>query len=180
METDQLLEQLFYFSKIETGSVPLCPEMIEWNAFLKDYREKLELDDTASEASCYIYGTDEKLYSQIDRLQMERILDNIVENSRKYANADPMVISFHLYCKDDRAVLWAADNGQGVPEEKLPYIFDKFYRADESRNKTEGNGLGLHIVKYLVEAMDGTVEAQNNQGLEIRMTFPARQEDEDE
>ncbi len=180
IEMDQLLEQLFYFSKIETGSIPLYFETIEWNAFLKDYKEKLELNDTASEVKFYIYGTDERLYSQIDRQQMERILDNIVGNSKKYANVESLVVSFHLHCKDGKIVLWVADNGQGVLDEKLPHIFDKFYRADESRNKTEGNGLGLHIVKYLVEAMGGTVEAKNQQGLEIKMTFPARQEDENE
>ncbi|MCD8155722.1 MAG: HAMP domain-containing histidine kinase [Clostridiales bacterium] len=180
LEMDQLLEQLFYFSKIETGSIPLYLEMIEWNAFLKDYKEKLELDDTASEVRFYIYGTDEKLYSQIDRQQIERILDNIVENSRKYANVESLTVSFLLHAKDGRVILWVADNGHGVPDEKLPYIFNTFYRADESRNKTEGNGLGLHIVKYLVEVMGGTVEAQNHQGLEIKMTFPAAQEDEDE
>lgn len=48
-----------------------------------------------------------------------------------------------------------SDNGVGVAEEKLPYIFDEFYRVDESRNQKEGNGLGLYIVKYLIEAMGG-------------------------
>ncbi len=180
MEMDQLLEQLFYFSKIETGNIPLCLETIEWNEFFKDYLEKLKLDDRTFEIKYFLYGTDFPLYSRIDRQQMNRILDNIVENSKKYAEVSPLVISFHLHHKADRIILWIADNGQGVEDEKLPYVFDEFYRADDSRNKTEGNGLGLHIVKYLVEAMDGTVEAQNHQGFEIKMTFPASQEDKNE
>ncbi|WP_243240383.1 ATP-binding protein [Roseburia yibonii] len=45
----------------------------------------------------------------------------------------------------------------GVPEDKLPFLFDEFYRVDESRNEKKGNGLGLYIVKYLVEAMGGSV-----------------------
>ncbi len=172
LEMDKLLEQLFYFSKIETGNIPVNLEIIEWNKFLQDYKEKLETNDIASEVKCFIYGTEERLCSQIDSLQMERILDNIVENSRKYANVESLVISFHLYYKDGNVFLLVADNGQGVSEEKLPYIFDAFYRGDDSRNETEGNGLGLHIVKSLVEAMGGSVEAQNRQGLEVKMAFP--------
>ena len=66
------------------------------------------------------------------------------------------------------------DNGVGIPEEKLPYIFDEFYRVDESRNKKEGNGLGLYIVKYLMEAMGGSVAAQNADGLVILLNFPSQ------
>lgn len=65
-----------------------------------------------------------------------------------------------------------SDNGAGVPEEKLPYIFDEFYRVDESRNKKEGNGLGLYIVKYLIEAMGGTVRAENAKGLVVSIELP--------
>ena len=57
----------------------------------------------------------------------------------------------------------------GVPKEKLPFIFDQFYRGDESRNKKEGNGLGLYIVKYLIEAMGGSVRAENADGLIVYM-----------
>lgn len=181
LEMDQLLEQLFYFSKIETGNVPLCLETIEWNAFLNEYLEKLEQDNVEPTAEFSLCGTGEKLYSQIDRQQMYRILDNLVENSKKYAGIEKLTVSFRLYHKDGHITLRVTDNGQGVSDEKLPYIFDAFYRADESRNKTEGNGLGLHIVKYLVEAMHGTVEARNHHGFEIRITFPVLQrEDEHE
>ena len=65
------------------------------------------------------------------------------------------------------------DNGEGVPEEKLPYVFDEFYRGDESRNKKEGNGLGLYIVKYLIEAMGGKVRGENADGFAVWMELPA-------
>ena len=63
-------------------------------------------------------------------------------------------------------------NGVGVPEEKLPYIFEEFYRGDESRNKKEGNGLGLYIVKYLAGAMGGSVRAENADGFEVCLKLP--------
>ena len=62
-----------------------------------------------------------------------------------------------------------SDNGVGVPEEKLDAVFDEFYRADESRNKQEGNGLGLYIVRYLIEAMGGRVRAENAGGFVVSM-----------
>ena len=65
-----------------------------------------------------------------------------------------------------------SDNGVGVPENKLPHVFDEFYRVDESRNKKEGNGLGLYIVKYLIEAMGGTVWAENEDGFVVSMELP--------
>ncbi len=74
--------------------------------------------------------------------------------------------------------LLVRDDGVGVPEKKLPFIFEEFYRGDESRNKKEGNGLGLYIVKYLVEAMGGRVRAENAGGLCIHMWFPISSEKE--
>ena len=55
---------------------------------------------------------------------------------------------------------------------KLPYIFEEFYRGDESRNKKEGNGLGLYIVKYLAGAMGGSVRAENADGFEVCLKLP--------
>ena len=64
-----------------------------------------------------------------------------------------------------------SDQGPGVPEEKLPYIFEEFYRADEARSGAGGNGLGLYIVKYLTEAMGGTVWAESGPGFSVYMKF---------
>lgn len=173
LEMDQLLEQLFYFSRMETGNMPLYPEPVEWNSFLKEYAGQLCMGADPDREEFIFSGTEEPVYSLVDRRETIRILDNIVGNSRKYAEAEVLRVRFELRCEDDRVSLRIADNGVGVPEEKLPFIFDRFYRADESRNKVEGNGLGLHIVRYLAEAMGGSVEAASHDGFEVCMLFPA-------
>lgn len=92
-----------------------------------------------------------------------------MENSRKYGEVTPLQIRIALERTEKGFAICFSDNGVGVPEEKLPYIFDEFYRIDESRNQKEGNGLGLYIVKYLIEAMGGSVGAKNADGLMIFM-----------
>lgn len=66
--------------------------------------------------------------------------------------------------------------GTGVPEEKLPRIFDRFYRCDEART-IKGSGAGLYIVKYIMERHGGTAEAENDDGLKIQLYFPERSQD---
>ena len=70
------------------------------------------------------------------------------------------------------------DNGVGVPEEKLPQIFEEFYRVDESRNRKSGSGLGLYVVKSLTEAMGGSVSAANEEGLAVRIELPVERKKE--
>ncbi|MGI6554075.1 MAG: ATP-binding protein [Bacillota bacterium] len=71
------------------------------------------------------------------------------------------------------------DNGQGVPEEHLPYLFERFWRGDEARSakRGEGSGLGLYIVKYIVEAHSGSVTAKNDNGLQIDISLPSEKEE---
>ena len=173
-EMDVLLNQLFYLSKLETGNMPLNLETVEIAALLESYvKEKKEL-----------YGSElfeiklEKNEVQknvaVDPKQFFRILDNLLENSRKYAGAENLKIELSLLSEENMVEIQFADNGAGVPEEKLPHIFEEFYRVDESRHQKEGSGLGLYIVKYLVEAMGGSVTAENRNGLLICIRLPER------
>ena len=111
-------------------------------------------------------------FAKIDPEQMQRILDNLVENSVKYSEKSPVHVEISLKSEGEKLQLRVSDDGNGVEEEKLPHIFEEFYRGDESRNKKEGNGLGLYIVKYLIEAMGGTVSAHNENGLVIELKLP--------
>ena len=107
----------------------------------------------------------------MDVNQIRRILENLLENSRKYAGTDPVEVEIHVRTRKTRVILEWKDNGAGVPEEKLGRIFERFYRCDESRS-TKGSGVGLYVVDWIVRQHGGRTEAENRAGLLIRMYFP--------
>ena len=171
-EMDLLLNQLFYLSKIETGNMPITLRKIEISSFIKNYvqakqglmeAEKEELVEETKEITAEV---------AVDPEQLQRIFDNLLENSRKYGEKVPLKMKIDLRKMPGGILIRFSDNGVGVPENKLPYVFDEFYRVDESRNKKEGNGLGLYIVKYLIEVMGGTVRAENEDGFVVSMELP--------
>ena len=171
-EMDLLLNQLFYLSKIETGNMPITLRKIEISSFIKNYvQAKQGLMETGKEE--LVEGTKEITAEvAVDPEQLQRIFDNLLENSRKYGEKVPLKMKIGLRKTPGCILIRFSDNGVGVPENKLPYVFDEFYRVDESRNKKEGNGLGLYIVKYLIEAMGGTVWAENEDGFVVSMELP--------
>lgn len=176
-DMDVLLNQLFYVSKLETGNMPLRLQqtnLYTWISGYLDGKQEILLEETITFVRDLEEVSDSAL---IDREQFQRIFDNLVENSRKYSGTEPVWIKITLKQSSERFQISVADHGCGVPEEKLPFIFDEFYRADESRNKKEGNGLGLYIVKNLIESMGGQVTARNNSGLEITMELPKGKEE---
>lgn len=111
-----------------------------------------------------------------DRELLQRVLNNLVDNSRKYgANA----LYFGSVCEEDTVTLWMEDNGPGVPEEQLPCLFEPFYRGDAARTKPgAGSGLGLAVVKKSMQQMGGNVRAENapGGGLRIVMQLPMAKE----
>jgi signal transduction histidine kinase len=79
----------------------------------------------------------------------------------------------------DKVEIRIQDDGVGVPEKQFSHLFESFYRGDESRNNyTEGSGLGLAIAKNIVIAHNGSISAENRNGLAITMTLPMEKEDE--
>lgn len=172
IEMDRLLERLFYFSKLETGNMPLFFEKTEWSEYLEAYVKRYELLTENESIKIKIKDVKKGLFSNVDREQMKRILDNILENSKKYAEIDKLEITINAFEEHAYVVLEISDNGCGVSEDKIPHIFEQFFRGDESRNIKEGNGLGLYIVKYLVNAMGGSVDAENRNGLTIQIRLP--------
>ncbi|MGN0252391.1 MAG: sensor histidine kinase [Oliverpabstia sp.] len=171
-DMDLLLNQLFYLSKIETDNMPVALRKIEISSFVQNYvQAKKGLMESAKEE---LTAETKEITAEVtvDPEQLQRIFDNLLENSRKYGEKIPLKMKMDLKKTSEGILIRFCDNGVGVPEDKLQYIFDEFYRVDESRNKKEGNGLGLYIVKYLIEAMGGVVWAENAEGLVVSMELP--------
>lgn len=174
LDMEHLIEKLFFFSKMETGNMPLNLQNINLPNFVEHYintKRDLYSDDNLT----IIYNnklSPKNSILNLDGEQLTRIFDNLIENSMKYANVPLLTITVSLLEKTDYITIVFSDNGLGVPDNKLSHIFDEFYRCDESRNQKDGNGLGLYIVNYLITEMNGNISAVNDNGLCISINFP--------
>ena len=100
-----------------------------------------------------------------DREHLKRVITNIVDNSLKYNDKEEKKLHFHLSAMDSYILFKLEDNGPGVNEKSIPFIFDQFYRADLARGtKKGGSGLGLSIAKRIIEEHNGSIWAENNTG----------------
>lgn len=104
-----------------------------------------------------------------DEKRVAQVIENILNNSKKYAKDCSVVMNTDI--QGDKYLIFIRDYGKGIPNKDLPFIFDKFYRGKNTKN-IEGSGLGLYIVKYIMEKMGGNVELKNsNDGLEVVLIF---------
>lgn len=173
-DMDVLLNQLFYLSKLETGNMPLSFQTIDIATFIQNYVKTKQPLLEGGQAEIIAKTEGMTVNVSADPEQLQRVFDNLLENSRKYGNVKPLKMEISLTRAKTGVCICFSDNGVGVPEEKLPYLFDEFYRVDESRNRKEGNGLGLYIVKYLIEAMGGSIRAENADGFAVYMELPVK------
>lgn len=168
-----LLQKLFYFAKLETGNMPIYPVKTDLGKFLGDMIAENERDLHEKHADIIYLAPQEKMMVEIDHDQMKRVLHNIIENSLKYRSREHVLIQINLILKEDTVILKITDDGEGVPEEKLPHLFEQFYRGDETRNsRTDGDGLGLYIAKRIVEQHGGWIYASNQGGFCVTIILP--------
>ena len=167
-EMSDLLNQLLELSKLD--QIPLKLENISLVELIQHY---VQHQQSSEYNLSFINHLDDSLMISLDSLQIKRILDNLLENSKKYAHVDSLNIEISISSLNDFVDLCFKDNGQGVHQENLAHLFNEFYREDPARN-SPGQGLGLYIVKNLIEEMNGTVEAKNEKGLAIHMYFPIK------
>lgn len=149
--------------------------------FLK--KEKIEIDATINEIIS-IYEThsepidiqfnnnSEVEHLWVDKTQFQHAIANIIENGVKYGNS-PVAITINLYLNNNYLVISIKDNGPGIAEIDLPYVFDKFYRAKMSDKNIKGYGLGLNYVKQIMDQHDGWYSIESNSaGTELKLGWP--------
>lgn len=119
-------------------------------------------------ATLTVTGEAPEVLGDLDRLQ--QVVANLVDNATRIAG-EGGVVTVEFSREDAHTVMRVTDNGPGIPQEDLPNLFDRFYRSDSSRTRTSGGaGLGLAIVRAIVTAHAGTIEAENLEGGGSRFT----------
>lgn len=173
---DALVDNLFLFSKLDLGRIEFHMETVELGGYFEDYCS--EMQNRLSQQNMQLSFSNQcssKAYVEIDRMQFHRVLSNLLDNSVKYKKDGPGKIEITIEDNQKEICIRFADNGRGISESETAKIFDSFYRTDPARSAAvKGNGLGLSIVKQIVEQMNGHIRASGhlNNGLTISIALP--------
>jgi signal transduction histidine kinase len=176
-----LVEDMLNLSRIESGRM-------EYNF------EKVKIEDVAKEVydTFAIRSREKGLKLELklpetplpeattDRNKIREVISNLVDNSIKYTLKG--WVSIRLSQKDDKIIVAITDTGIGIPQDELPYLFEKFSRGkDISRLNTGGTGLGLHVGKRMIEALHGAIRVESDgegKGSTFYIEVPIKLEEE--
>ncbi|MBS4538798.1 HAMP domain-containing histidine kinase [Clostridium sp. D2Q-11] len=174
LRANGLITDLFHLSKIDSPDFKLSLQKVDIGEFL---REKISDSLPLLEESEFQWDfniPEKEIILSIDPQQMDRVFFNLFTNSIKY-NSKGTTLSVSLSKQKDTVSIVVADNGIGIDKELEKEIFKPFVREDKSRNsQTGGSGLGLTIVKKIVEAHNGTITLQTfkNVGCKFEIILP--------
>ena len=175
-EMDLLINELTLYAKIDTNRIPYNFAPLSVNEYFNDCAEELsmELDSKNVEFGYFNYVEgDQKIIA--DPEQIKRVVNNIVSNSLKYMEKEHGLINLRVKDVGDFIQVELEDSGKGIAAKDLPNIFDRFYRTDASRNSSKGgSGIGLSIVKKIVEDHGGKIWATSREGVGTVMYFVIR------
>ena len=162
-----LIDELLYYSQVAEKYMSYKYEKIYVKDFFDEYVKDLYLElETIKIKFEYIVNVGRSTVIDMDKEQIKRALNNIVSNAVKYMDKEEPEIHFRVTETSDAINIQISDNGRGIDEKDLPHIFERFYRSDVSRNtKLGGSGIGLSIVKKVIENHEGSVVAMSKPGV---------------
>ena len=184
----QLINQLLDLSKLDVGNYQLNTSRDDIIPFVKQivhsfssmaYRKNILLE-TEVDPRLKNDLRNETVWFYFDEDVLEKILTNLLANAFKFTPADGSIIVSICLSENAMLELKVEDTGTGISSEKIPFIFDRFYQADDSHKKQyEGTGIGLALVKELVELHKGTISVKStiNSGTTFSCYFPFNKKD---
>ena len=165
-DMDRLINELTVYSHIDNDRIPYNFRQINVSDYFGDCVEEVGLDLEAHNIRLnYSNLLQEETIVIADPEQMKKVINNIISNSVKYMDKSQGVIDIRILDEQDSIRVEIADNGKGIPQKDLQKVFERFYRSDASRNSAQGgSGIGLSIVKKIIEDHGGYVWATSKEG----------------
>lgn len=163
IRVSRLLKELFELAKLDQNAFSIKKEEVDLCAFLNSIYEKV-LPAFSNKGIQFKFVCHSHPVIEIDPVRFEQVILNLLDNSLKYSH-EGTTAYLRAVETNGKIQITVKDQGSGIPEEDLPYIFDRLYRVDKSRARSTGGfGLGLAIVKQLVEAHGGEISVESKVG----------------
>lgn len=168
-----LVDELSFFTKIDSNTVPYNFMILDAREYFTDCIEELSLDMEVKNLKLdFTNDIPEGTKVSADPEQLKRVINNIIGNSVKYMDKPEGKITVRLCDAGEDVRVELTDNGPGIAKKDLQYVFDRFYRADASRNsKKGGTGLGLAIARKIIEEHGGRIWAESEEGVGTSICF---------
>lgn len=181
-DMDRLINELTLYSRIDNNRIPYSFHRINITDYFADCVEEVGLDLESKGIKLNytnLVPADTRIIA--DPEQMKRVINNIINNSVKYLGKKDGVIDIRILDDVESVRIEIEDNGKGIAAKDLANIFERFYRTDASRNSTQGgSGIGLSIVKKIIEDHGGYIWATSKEGEGTCMHFVIRKYHETE
>ncbi len=165
----RLVDDLLLLARADTGGLPMRQERVQLDDLFFEVFRKMRVLQKKTRVTLAVKEIDQvAVIGDPDRL--DQVMINLVDNAIKYTTAGGTV-DMSLSQADGMAQLVISDSGIGIPEEDVPYIFNRFYRVDKARARAQGgSGLGLSIVEWIVDAHQGKIEVESEVGVGTTFT----------
>ncbi len=168
---ENIVNDLLEISKFETGRIQLEKEAFDIVKQIKKVFFQYQHIAQQQQVTMTIHGDENMYFVFADKKRAMQVLENLISNSIKYGKEGGHT-DIYFHDLDDQFLIDITDDGPGIGAEHLPRLFERFYRADKSRNrKIGGTGLGLSIVKNIIEAHEQTINVRSELGKGTTFSF---------
>jgi signal transduction histidine kinase len=168
----RLVEELLELAKLDAHQVQLQPEAFQIAELAQDVALKLSPEAKGSEVSLTVVPNGDLPLVIGDVGMIERVLTNLIENALRFTPSGGSVRAIVSVTPQQAVRVTVSDTGAGIGAEDLPHIFERFYRADKSRDRAKGGaGLGLAIARQIVELHGSTLEVHSSPGKGTQFSF---------
>jgi len=168
-----IVQDLDTITKIEFGNAKLEKSNFDIIELIKTIFEQLEMKAKKEKITLtFDELTPTSVFVNADMKRIQQVLTNLIVNSIKYGHANGTTELSVESLNSDKVLVRVTDNGEGIEEEHIPRLFERFYRVDKSGARSEGgSGLGLAIVKHILEAHNETIHIESKYGIGSEFSF---------
>lgn len=168
-----IVDDLEKISHLESGAVQLNLKRFDVVALAREVADFMEIKARSQGKTIYFADAyDKPVMVNADLEKIRQVFINLLDNSLKYGRKEEGKTKISFFDMDENVLVEITDNGPGIEPQDIPRIFERFYRADKARSREQGgSGLGLSIVKHIIEAHDQSIDVRSTKGIGTTFAF---------